>query len=50
MISHTALETEQRICSGAVVMYEKQKKNVFIKSNDKTTEDSSEPITNVDAL
>lgn len=31
-------------------MYEKQKIVLFIKSNDKTTEDSSEPMTNVDAL
>ncbi len=31
-------------------MYEKQKVFLLIKSNDKTTEDSSEPITNVDAL
>lgn len=50
MISHTALETEQHFCAGAVVMYEKQKIFLFIKTNDKTTEDSSEPITNVDAL
>lgn len=31
-------------------MYEKLNIFLFIKTNDKTTEDSSEPITNVDAL